>query len=593
MLKLDMADRSQIEEIKDRLNIVDVAQTYVQNMKKSGRNYFALCPFHNEKTPSFSINPDLGIYKCFGCGESGDVITFIQKLEGLDFPEAVEMAAEKAGVQISKKFTEADKERANQKKRILKANELATKFFSYILKEHSAGERVREYVKTRKITDAEIEKFKIGYAPESFNSLMNFLIKEGFTEAELINFGLLVNKNQHTYDKFRGRLMFPILNIKGEIVGFSGRVIDSDSLGPKYLNSPETMVFNKSSLLYGLFQARDAVRKENFVILSEGQIDVISSHKEGVENVVAPLGTSLTEQQLKILKRYCDTIYFSFDSDLAGEKALLRSLELAHKTGFEVKTLNLGKFTDADELIREHPGQWKMVIQKAEPVIEHMIRRLSRRINLGEAKGKAEFAKMILPMIQSLSDRIQQSHYIKKISVLIDTDEEVLRQELDRFQIKEEKKEGEKEVQETIFLKKSESLSKEEYLVALILQNFDNLDEFLKDAEDLAEIIVNTRLKKIADLTRKAENLKEVSMKLEESEKELFEKLTMMPLVIFNDDEEIKKEFISIVRNLRKLHIREEINEMKKKIKETDAKEEDTENLVIELDRLSKKLKSC
>ncbi|MBN1915733.1 DNA primase [Candidatus Dojkabacteria bacterium] len=588
-----MAERSQIDEIKEKLNIVDVIQAYIPNLKKSGSNFFTLCPFHNEKTPSFSINPDLGIYKCFGCGEAGDVITFIEKIEGVDFPEAVEIAAEKAGIRIKKVFSKADKEKQGIRKRIIEANELSVRFFGHALLKHRAGKKAREYVKARKIETREIENFRIGYAPESFNSLMDFLLKKKFSEKELVSFGLLVSKNGRIYDKFRGRLMFPIFNTKGEVAGFSGRIIDKDALGPKYLNSPETIMFNKSSLVYGLFQSREAIRKENFVIISEGQIDVLSSHKEGVGNIVAPLGTSLTEIQLKALKRYCDSIYFSFDTDLAGEKALLRSVEVAQKTGFEVKAINLGKFTDADELIRQYPGQWPIVVQKAEPVIEHMVRRLSKRINLGEAKGKAEFAKIILPMIDSLTDRIQQSHYIKKISVIIDTDEEVLREELDRFRVKTEKKEREEEQEGAIFLKRSESLSREEYLAALVLQNADYFKELNNNLTDINEIIKNTNIVNILTLFREAKNLKILSNKLGKNEKSLFEKLILMPISIFNDEDEIKNEFAGIVKNLRMIHIREEINAIKKKINEIDAKGEDTENLVRELDALSKKLKSC
>lgn len=587
MLKYIMSDRSQIEEIKTKLDIIDIARGYLPSLKKSGTNHFALCPFHNEKTPSFSLNSELGIYKCFGCGESGDAISFIQKMEGLDFPGALELAAGKAGITLKKTFTKADKERQKKKERILEANKLTTQFFSHMLEKHKAGEKAREYIRARKIRKAEIKSFQIGYAPESFSSLLNFLKKKDFSENETVDFGLAAKKNNKIYDKFRGRLMFPVTDVQGQVVGFSGRLIDKDTLGPKYLNSPETQVYNKSSLLYGLYQGKEQIRKRNFAIITEGQIDVISSHKEGVKNIVAPLGTALTEAQLKLLKRYCDTVYLSFDTDLAGERALVRSLELLHRVGLEVSVIHLGEHVDADELIQSSPKKWALAVRKAEPVIDHMIRRLSKRIDLGSAKGKVEFAKEILPLIKTLADKIQQSHYIKKASVLLDTDEEVLRDELDDLKLDNTEEFGEK----LEFLQSPSVLSKEEYLVALIIQNFGDLNsvEILKD--DLG-LIGGPVLLGICEHLVKSKGAKVVSSKLDTEEKELFEKLALMPIFGFEDEGVLEKEIQKTLDYLRNHGTREEVKRLKTRMKKAEAKGEDMEKMVVELNRLSKKLKA-
>lgn len=581
-----MSDRSQIEEIKNKLDIIDVATKYIPTLKKSGRNHFGLCPFHSEKTPSFSVNSELGIYKCFGCGESGDVISFIQRLEGLEFPEALEMAADRAGITLKKTFSKQDKERNKKKDRLYEANKLTAKFFQHMLLKHKVGKVALEYVKKRGLTKEVLEKFQIGYAPDSFDSLKKFLIGKKYSEAELVEFGLITQKDRGSYDKFRGRLMFPIIDLRGRVVGFSGRHIVDDALGPKYLNTPETIVYNKSSLLYGLYQGRESVRKQDYAIISEGQIDVLSSHKVGVENIVAPLGTALTEQQLKLIKRYADTIYFSFDTDLAGERALVRSFEIAQRVGLNVKAINLGKYVDADELIRTSPREWTITIQKAEPVIDHMIRRLSKRMDLGEAKGKTGFAKAIFPLVNSLDDKIEQSHYIKKLSVLLDTQEEVLREELEKFSKGEIELEEEEELE---FLHRPDSMTKEEYLLALLLQNVELVTEL---EEKLKEIgMLSNPLNNIFSELMNQKDLPSVEVKLLDEDRELFEELSLMPLPEFKSDEEVLQEVSLVLGNLRNLSLREKLGALKKRIQKVEAEGGDMDELMIELHELSKKLK--
>ncbi len=428
---------SQVDEIKEKLNIVDVVQEYVPSLKRSGRNFFGLCPFHQEKTPSFSVNPELNIFKCFGCGEGGDILTFIEKIEGVDFSKALELAAKKAGVTLKKFDTPQARKFREKKQRALEAHRLAAEYYHYILTEHETGKVGLSYAtKARKIEIEQIEKFKLGYAPKNFNNLVKFLTKKGFKEAELVEFGLLARKGRNTYDKFRGRLMHPIFSMQGDVVGFSGRIIDKEDKGPKYLNSPETVIYKKKNLVYGGYQAKEAMRQAGFVVLVEGNIDIISSHRAGIANIVCPLGTALTDEQLKLLKRYVEEIYFAFDTDQAGKKALLRSLEMAEKQGFAAKAVDLGEFGDSDDLICSDGGVrlWKQRVKSAEEIPEFIIEKFKEDYDLNNASQKQKYIRSCLPFIAKLRDEIKIDHYLQTLEIVTGTKYDVLKKLLDKQQ---------------------------------------------------------------------------------------------------------------------------------------------------------------
>jgi DNA primase len=373
-----MSDRTQIEEIKSKLDIVSVISQYVPSLKRAGRNYFGLCPFHKEKTASFSVNPELGLFKCFGCQEAGDVIKFIERIEGLEFPKALELAAKKAGVILKTTSNPRDIEADKMKKELLRANSLTCEFFNYLLLKHESGEPCRDYAQRRKLPKNILEKFKIGYAPSGYENLKHFLIKKGFKENDLVDWGLLVSKNGRVYDKFRKRFMFPIISHQGDVIGFSGRLIDPEDKGPKYLNSPETLVYKKSNTLFGLFQAKESIRKEGFAILVEGNVDILSSHKAGISNIVAPLGTALTNEQVKLLKRYCDTVYFALDTDSAGQKALIKDLGMVDDAGISAFILDIGKYKDVDELITSG-GNWEDTVKTPKDAVIYFIESLQKK----------------------------------------------------------------------------------------------------------------------------------------------------------------------------------------------------------------------
>ncbi len=545
-----MSDRSQIEEIKERLDIVSVVQEYVPSLKKSGRNYFGLCPFHQEKSPSFSVNSELGMFKCFGCGEGGDAIKFIEKIEGLDFPHALENAAKRVGITLVKNTNpKLAKERA-KKQKILEANTLTAQYFNYLLTKHKNGKIARDYAKKRKLTAHSIETYKLGFAPVGFENLKNFLLKRGFELRDLVDWGLLVEKNNRIYDKFRNRLMFPIMDHQGEIVGFSGRAIDKNEKGPKYLNSPETPVYNKSKLLYGLYQAKETVRKEDFAIIVEGNIDIISSYQAGVKNIVAPLGTALTEDQLKLLKRYCSKIYLSFDTDSAGQRALLRSLELAEKVGLQTLAIDIGEYQDVDEMITSG-GDWQKIVSKAKPVVDFLIKTLSKNYNLEDSRQKSVFVKQILTYITKIENDIEISDYIEKLSKKSNVDRDTLLDQLKKlpagqnFNTQENK---------PLPIKRVFKLDEETYLLALLVQHIQ-WKELAKNL-DPVKLFQNENNTTLFDLVIKD---KTIPSEFED----IFVNVKMSDIEVFGHKEEFEKELETSVNRLRKLFIKRQLNALR------------------------------
>lgn len=319
----------EVEEIKRRIDIVDLISSYL-TVKKAGSNYKAICPFHQEKTPSFMVSAEKQIFKCFGCGEGGDIFTFIEKMENLEFPEALKMLADRAGVQLKrKKFV--PEEGKDRKTRLYKINDLAARVFNKILTTHPSGRVALEYLKKRGINEQTINEFTIGYASSS-RSMREFLLKKGFRPTELSEAG--------SPDRFFKRIIFPIRNRMGNTIAFTGRVIDP-KLEPKYLNTPDTIIFHKGEVLYNLDQARGAIKQKNAVIVVEGQMDVISSHQAGVKNIVASSGTALTADHLQILYRYTPNIIFAFDSDSAGLLTAKKAYQMAISEGFNVRMIKL------------------------------------------------------------------------------------------------------------------------------------------------------------------------------------------------------------------------------------------------------------
>jgi len=313
---------SVITEVKQRLDIVEIVSEYV-TLQKAGRNFKGLCPFHSEKHPSFFVFPEQQSWHCFGaCGTGGDIFSFIMKKEGIDFGQALRLLAQRGGIILSPREA-SSKVEDEKKEKLFQINEAATEYYHHLLSSTKAGEAARDYLAKRKVTTETIEEFRLGFSPDAWETLKNYLLGKGYTEKELVEAGLIIEKEEGgSYDRFRNRLMFPICDIQGRVTGFGARVLD-DSL-PKYINSPQTSIFDKSSILYGIDKAKSAIKKKNLVIIMEGYMDVLTAHQHNWQNVVGSMGTSLTEKQVEGVKRLTNNINLALDADLAGEEATLR-----------------------------------------------------------------------------------------------------------------------------------------------------------------------------------------------------------------------------------------------------------------------------
>ncbi|MFH1238764.1 MAG: DNA primase [bacterium] len=423
-----------IENVRSRNDIVQVLAEYI-SLKKIGRSYKSLCPFHNEKTPSFIVSPEKQIFHCFGCGEGGNVFTFVMKMEGLTFPEALKKLAAKVGVTLpelpkSAEFGRQSKERET----LVKLNEQVADYYHRYLLEAKDGVRAREYLKKRNISPAIIKKFKIGYAAKG-NNLLDLAKKKGYSPELLKKGGLIsfYSDSNRYYDYFQERIIFPIYNPPGQVIAFGGRVL-SDDKKPKYLNSPETILYNKSRNLYGLNIAAGAIRTGNKALILEGYIDVLTTHQYGIENAVATLGTALTPEHIQLLKRYAEEVVITYDTDAPGISATLRGLDLLLDTGLRVKVVSLPSGKDPDEFLQAKGTEaFIEVLNKALPLVDYRLNIAAAKVDIRSTEGKIYVAKDVLPTIARLKNAIEQREELKKISQRLSLDEESLLIELEKI----------------------------------------------------------------------------------------------------------------------------------------------------------------
>lgn len=413
------------EEVRSRLNIEDVVGEYVQ-LKRAGRNFKGLSPFSSEKTPSFYVSPDKHIWHDFSSNKGGDIFSFIMEVEGLDFRESLELLARKAGVDLSLYNDKNAQETARRKRRLLEANELAANYYQHsLINNHHAIEYV---FKKRGLSKQIVQDFKIGYAPTSGDALVRFLTKKGFYKDELSQAGLV---NRYGGDLFRGRMMVPLTDASGQIIGFTGRIISDDKDAPKYLNTPQTLLYDKSRHVFGLFQAKDAIRNNNYSVVVEGNMDVISSHQVGVVQTVATAGTAMTEAHLRALVRLSGRIRLAFDGDKAGIAATERAIPIAQNVGAELTIISMPEGSkDPDELIKKDPNLWQAAIDNAEPVVDWILKQYSKREDLTTAAGKRRFTTAAMDVVRMLHDPVEQEYYMSKITELSDSSVEALKQKL-------------------------------------------------------------------------------------------------------------------------------------------------------------------
>ena len=401
------SSRDQIEEIKSRLDIVDVIGKYLP-LKKAGKNYTAKCPFHTEKTPSFMVSPELQRYKCFGCGENGDIFTFVQKIENIDFPEALEKLAKEAGITLTRQKANTFFERLEE------INRKATIYFYKQLKEPKNIQALHYVKEERGITDESIKNFGIGYAPGGLG-LLNYIQKENkYSKSELLQSGLFVEKEGKLRGKFFKRIMFPIRSSTGKVIAFTGRVLPGNEFGPKYMNSPETPIYHKKDNLYGQYESRQEARKQDLIILCEGTTDVISAHQIGVKNIVAPLGTSLTKEQLEKVSKLTKNILFLFDSDSAGQKALERAFVLSQELSLNTYATNTAPYKDIDEMIRTDPKEFKKIIFKKLDAYTYLLTQFVAPRNINRYEDYQQIVSWIERMLSNVKNPTLLHYYFQK-----------------------------------------------------------------------------------------------------------------------------------------------------------------------------------
>ncbi|NPV41071.1 MAG: DNA primase [Anaerolineae bacterium] len=436
-----------IDEIKSRLDIVDIVSESVK-LKRSGKNYTGFCPFHaNTHTPAFVVFPDSGTWRCFGeCNEGGDIFRFVMKKEGWDFKEALQNLAERAGVKLEPLTPQREKENERDVQ-LRKLLEEAVVFYRHQLTQTAEGGEAMAFLAKRGIKPETAEAWGLGYAPNAWDATLNYFLKKGYPQKDVLDAGLLSEKDDgHAYDRFRHRLMFPIRDAGGNMAGFGGRILDPNDV-PKFMNSPQTSLFDKSSLLYGLDKARKAIRSENQAVIVEGYLDVIVVHQEGFQNVVSPMGTALTEVQMRQLKRYTRRFVLALDPDAAGVKATLRGLEVArealdHSTDLvfdargllhnearlqaDLRVSSMPDDLDPDEIVLRNPEEWKNLIATAKPIITHVLDTLIAGADINDPKTKSDIAGRILPLINDVPNPVERDAYRQQVARALQVDEQAL-----------------------------------------------------------------------------------------------------------------------------------------------------------------------
>jgi DNA primase len=438
---------SVIDEVKDRIDIVEVIGESVK-LRKSGKNYSGFCPFHpNTRTPAFAVFPDSGTWRCFGaCNEGGDVFSFLMKKEGWDFSETLRYLAKRAGVELRSRGPE-EKAEEEAHRRLRELMEESVTFYRHNLLQTSEGSPVLEYLHSRHLTDISLETFEIGYAPKAWDTTLKYLLDKGYREAELVDSGMVTEREGGGfYDRFRHRIMIPIRDARGRMVGFGGRVVDPKDV-PKFINSPQTPLFDKGRILYGLDKARKAIRTVDQAVIVEGYMDVIALNQAGFANVVSPMGTALSENQLRLLKRYSRRIVLALDADVAGSQATLRGLNVARETldrqpdpvfdarglirhegriDADIRVITLPEGVDPDEVVSEDPSVWPVMLDEAQTVVDYVLEVLTSDRNLEDPKVKAEIVQQILPLIEDVADPVEREAYRQNLARRLRLDERAL-----------------------------------------------------------------------------------------------------------------------------------------------------------------------
>lgn len=569
---------NQVEEVKNKTDIVTIIGERIE-LKKAGRNFKAPCPFHGEKTPSFMVSPELQIFKCFGCSEAGDVFNFLEKFEGMDFPEALKYLADRAGIKLERqKMGES-----SEKERLIEVNSNALRFYHYLLTEHPAGKKALDYLlKDRGLKMETIKEFQLGYSPDNSYAFKKFMVdKKKFLPSDLERVGLAIVRGGNIYDRFNGRVIFPLFDHRGNPIAFAGRILPWDKRETgKYINSPETPLYHKSNVLYGLNITRSFIKKKKVAIIVEGELDAISSYQAGIKNVVAIKGSALTDEQIRLLSRFAPKFILALDADMAGDAASRRGLTKASNDGVEVKVARLTNYKDPDEAARHDLAGYKKDLIAAEGAWDYIIDSVFARYKSETGAGAAKISKELTPILAQISDKIVQSHYVNLVARKLNVPLEAVNAEVAKVEnpAKESPKVEPVAVPEAVLKKGRRDLLEERLLTLSFRTNPENL--ISTKVKSLINLPLSKKL--IAEYqsyqTRNAKfDISGFASGLPAELHAGFAKLIMVE----NDEtdenpDELKKELDLVTKELKMLSVKERLGQLQTLIREMEDKGDET-----------------
>lgn len=559
---------SPIDEIKSRLDIVEVIRSYIK-LQKAGVNYRAVCPFHSERKPSFFVSPARQIWHCFGCQKGGDIFGFVKEIEGVEFGDALRILAQRAGVELKKQ----DPKIRSQRQRLYEISDLACRFFEKQLKESSTGREAKKYLLSRGVREETIEEWRLGYAPDTWEGLSDFLVGRGCKKEEIAQAGLILKseKTNNFYDRFRGRIIFPIFDLASQAIGFGARVLElegqkNDEVA-KYINTPATFLYDKSRVLYGLNKAGKEIRKKDSCILVEGYMDVITAHQAGFENVVATSGTALTPWQLNILKRYSDNLLTAFDMDIAGDSATKRGIDLAQSQDFNIKIITMPKDKDPADVISENPQEWQNLAEKAKSIHDFYFENTLARFDKNTLDGKKGISKILLPVIKRISNKIEQNFWIQSLVRVLRTKEEDILEELSKINFSQDEFSAVREINQTdkelvSSPQKTRRELLEEYLLTLVFKRSENLS--LVKEDDF--VLLSLPTIKLINCFWGKEKQAQLSQELRDKMNYLSFKTEFLEI----DSDKIEAEFKNCLQEIRTLALKNKLDDISKEIKKAE-----------------------
>lgn len=586
----------QVAQIREKIDVVSLLSEYI-TVKKAGRNFKAICPFHNEKSPSFMISQERQVWHCFGCGKGGDVYSFLMEYEHVEFPEALRILAKKAGIELVQ--SKAASGIASRKELLYTINSVASEYYHYLLLRHKVGEKARQYLKNRGLSEKIIETFRIGFAPGVGTALTSYLLKKKkYLPEDLLEVGLVYSRGPEVADFFRNRIMFPLVDHRDNVVGFSGRVLDNDAKTAKYMNTRETLIYHKGEGFYGLSVTKDAIRKAGQAILVEGEFDVLSSFQEGVSNVVAVKGTALTEMQISLIARYAPKISICFDGDRAGQEAIKRSLPIIERKGLQATIILLPDGKDPDDSIKNNPLGYKLAVKKDVSVYDYLFDSAIKEGDPSTAEGKKIIADAFLPTVASMTNEIIKEHYLRKLSTILQTSYEGITKELLRQRqaalgmvvkvpaVKEAKQSREEML--------------EDYLISLIMQ-FDSPKKAIEKAMAVLSASVTREKAYQKILTHLLEHLggdgdydsKKFSEGLPTELQHSYNKSLLFPIPPFASSDQYLNEVEKVAKQLCDLYLKDRLKLVSEQMiaKEKDGSEQEVSQLKEEYATLLSLLK--